>query len=46
MGTEYLERAESLGGKTILPPTEMGPETTIALLEDPQGTGFGLVLER
>jgi len=43
---KYLDRADSLGGKTTLPPTQMGPETTIALLEDPQGTGFGLVLER
>ncbi len=39
----YLDRAESLGGKPIVPPTDMGG-VQFALLGDPQGTGFGLVL--
>jgi uncharacterized protein len=38
---KYLDRAESLGGKTMLPPTEMGG-VEFALLQDPQGTSFGL----
>jgi predicted enzyme related to lactoylglutathione lyase len=40
---KYLERAESLGGKTLMPATQMGDGTWIALLVDPQGTSFGLV---
>lgn len=40
---KYLDRAESLGGKTIVPPTDMG-SVQFAMLADPQGTGFGLVL--
>ena len=38
-----LARAEKLGGKTILPPTqaEGGPE--LAMLADPQGNLIGLV---
>lgn len=40
---KYLDRAESLGGKTIVPPTDMGT-VQFAHLADPQGTGFGLVL--
>lgn len=39
---KHLERAESLGGTTLVPPTEMGT-TAIAHLRDPQGTSFGLV---
>jgi len=39
---KYLDRAESLGGKTIVPPTDMGG-VQFAHLADPQGTGFGLV---
>ena len=37
----YLERAESLGGGTALPPTE-APGITFAQLRDPQGLVFGL----
>lgn len=38
----YLERAVSLGGKTIAPPMEVDEHTTIAAFQDPQGTAFGL----
>jgi uncharacterized protein len=37
----YLDRAESLGGKTIMPPTDMD-NVSFAMLADPQGTTFGL----
>ena len=40
---KYLDRAEALGGKTIVPPTDMGG-VQFAMLADPQGTGLGLVL--
>src|SRR5215210_7936812 len=30
-----LDKAQSLGGRTRMPPTEVGEETTIALLDDP-----------
>jgi uncharacterized protein len=36
-----LDRAEQLGGKTILPVTEL-PEVTIALFADPEGHVVGL----
>jgi predicted enzyme related to lactoylglutathione lyase len=35
-----LDKAEQLGGKTILPVTEL-PEVTIALFADPEGTWSG-----
>jgi predicted enzyme related to lactoylglutathione lyase len=38
---KYLDRAESLGGKTISPPME-GGGVEFALFSDPQGTRFGL----
>lgn len=37
-----LARAERLGGKTLLPPTEL-PDVTLALLRDPEGNIVGLV---
>lgn len=37
-----LDRAEELGGRTIMPVTEL-PEVTIALLADPEGHVIGLV---
>jgi predicted enzyme related to lactoylglutathione lyase len=43
---KYLKRAESLGGKAIMQPTEVGAGTTIAMLQDPQGTTFGLYVHR
>ena len=36
-----LDKAEKLGGKTILPVTEL-PEVTIALFADPEGHVVGL----
>jgi uncharacterized protein len=39
---KYLERAESLGGKALMQPMEVGEGTTIAMFADPQGTWFGL----
>jgi predicted enzyme related to lactoylglutathione lyase len=37
-----LEQAEQLGGKTVLPRTEMDM-VTLALLNDPEGNTIGLV---
>ena len=39
---KYLERAESLGGKTVMQPMQVDEHTHIAVLVDPQGTTFGL----
>ncbi len=36
-----LDKAEALGGKTVLPVTEL-PEVTIALFADPEGHLIGL----
>ncbi len=38
-----LNKAESLGGKTIVPPTEIPNMVTFALLQDPEGHVIGLV---
>ena len=38
---ETLEKAEQLGGKTIMPVTEL-PQVTIALFADPEGHVVGL----
>jgi predicted enzyme related to lactoylglutathione lyase len=37
-----LDRASELGGKTVMPVTEL-PQVTIALLADPEGHVVGLV---
>jgi predicted enzyme related to lactoylglutathione lyase len=37
-----LDKAQSLGGQTVMPPTEM-EGTTIALFADPEGHVVGLV---
>ncbi|MCY4438400.1 MAG: VOC family protein [Chloroflexi bacterium] len=39
----YLDKAEQLGGKTILPPTVIPDMVTFALFADPDGTLIGLV---
>jgi predicted enzyme related to lactoylglutathione lyase len=39
---KYIEQAESLGGKTIMPPTQVSQGMSVALFQDPQGTSFGL----
>ncbi len=38
-----LNRIEKLGGKVIMPLTEVAPETTIALFADPEGHVVGLM---
>jgi uncharacterized protein len=38
-----LDKAESLGGKTVMPPTEPMEGTTIVLFADPEGHVVGLV---
>jgi predicted enzyme related to lactoylglutathione lyase len=38
-----LDKAEELGGKTVMPVTEVGESLTIAHLADPQGNVLGLV---
>lgn len=38
---KYVRRAESLGGK-IIPPPQVSQGTSVALIQDPQGTSFGL----
>lgn len=40
---EYLARAERLGAATLLPPTEINGEATIAIFRDPEGVAIGLV---
>lgn len=42
LGT-YLKKAESLGGKTIMPPTKVGDMVTLAMFTDPAGHITGLV---
>jgi predicted enzyme related to lactoylglutathione lyase len=43
--TALLERIESLGGKTIMPRTDMGP-VIMGLYEDPEGNVMGLIEPR
>jgi uncharacterized protein len=38
-----LNKAESLGGTTVMPPSEPMGGTTIALLADPEGHVVGIV---
>src|SRR6202795_4906004 len=37
----YLKRAESLGGKTLVPPVKI-PTGTLAWMQDPEGNTVGL----
>src|SRR4030095_11560723 len=39
-----LDRAERLGGKTILPPTEVPAGPRVAMFADPAGNDAGLLL--
>lgn len=39
----YLDKAESLGGKTILPPTVIPDTVTLAMFTDPDGNIMGMV---
>jgi predicted enzyme related to lactoylglutathione lyase len=38
-----LKKAESMGGKTVVPPTEIPNMVTFALFKDPEGNMIGLV---
>ena len=38
-----LKRVEELGGKVLMPLTEVAPETTVALFADPEGHVVGLM---
>ena len=38
-----LKKVEQLGGKVIMPLTEVAPETTVALFADPEGHIVGLM---
>jgi predicted enzyme related to lactoylglutathione lyase len=38
-----LDKVERLGGRVIMPLTEVAPETTIALFADPEGHVVGLM---
>lgn len=39
----YLKKAESLGGKTLMPPTNVGDMVTLAMFSDPSGNITGLI---
>ena len=41
----YLDKAESLGGRTVVPPTEIPGMVTLAMFADPEGNTIGLVKE-
>ena len=40
---ETLKKAESLGGKTVMPPRDVPGGPTMAQLADPEGNVIGLV---
>lgn len=39
---KVLAQAEKLGGRTVMKPTQLRPDLTIALLADPEGNVIGL----
>ncbi len=39
----YLKKAENLGAKTVMPPTEIPNMVTFAMFNDPEGNMIGLV---
>jgi hypothetical protein len=39
----HLKKIESLGGKTLVPPTEIPEQVTFAFFADPEGHVVGLV---
>lgn len=39
---QTLDKAEGLGAKTLMEPSQVAPETEIAIFADPQGNVFGL----
>ncbi|MGB7623250.1 MAG: VOC family protein [Terriglobia bacterium] len=38
-----LKKVESMGGKTLVPPTEIPNMVTFALFQDPEGNSVGIV---
>jgi len=38
-----LAKVEAAGGRVLMPPTEVAPETTVALFADPEGHVVGLM---
>lgn len=40
---ETLQKAESMGGKTVMPPMDVPGGPTIAQFQDPEGNRIGLV---
>lgn len=43
---KYLDKAEQLGGKTIMPPTVIPDMVTLAMFTDPEGNIIGMVKEQ
>ena len=43
---KYLDKAEELGGKTIMPPTVIPDMVTLAMFTDPEGNIIGMVKEQ
>ena len=43
---ETLDKAENLGGKTVMPPMDIPDMVKMALFSDPDGNVIGLVEER
>ena len=41
-----LDRAEALGGKTLMEPTQVSEDTDAALFEDPEGHTIGILTTR
>jgi len=39
----YLDKAEKLGAKTLVPPTEIPNVVTFAMFQDPEGNTIGLL---
>jgi predicted enzyme related to lactoylglutathione lyase len=39
----YLDKAEQLGGKTLMPPTQVMEDVNIAMFSDPEGNVTGLL---
>lgn len=39
----YLDKAEKLGGKTLMPPTEIPGAVTMAMFTDPVGNVMGMI---
>ena len=38
-----LKKVESMGGKTLVPPTEIPNMVTFAMFQDPEGNAVGIV---